>query len=216
MATIHAVFFDVGETLIDETRQWGAWADWLGIPRLTFFAAFGAVVARGDHHRAVFDYFVPGLDIAKAEAERAAAGKSFSIEARDLYDDALPCIANLRERGLVVGIAGNQPDGCEAALVASGVSADYIASSARWGIEKPSQRFFQRITQETGLPAKQIAYVGDRLDNDILPASEFGMFSIFIERGPWGFLHARKSDVAKANAHIRSLSELPDILSQVV
>ena len=44
---IHTVFFDVGETLLDETRIWGAWADWLGVTRLTFFAALGAVIARG-------------------------------------------------------------------------------------------------------------------------------------------------------------------------
>lgn len=215
MPKIRAVFFDVGETLVDETRQWGTWADWLSIPRLTFFAAFGAVVARGDRHRAVFDYFVPGLDIAKAEADRAAAGVGFSIEAGDLYADALPCIASLREMGVIIGIAGNQPEGCEAALAASGVSADYIASSARWGIEKPSQCFFERISQETGLLANQIAYVGDRLDNDVLPAAKFGMTSIFIERGPWGFLHASKPEVAKASARIRSLLELPEVLSRV-
>ncbi len=28
---IRAVFFDVGETLVDETRAWGSWADWLGL-----------------------------------------------------------------------------------------------------------------------------------------------------------------------------------------
>ena len=45
---------DVGETLIDETRVWSIWADVLGIPRLTFMAAFGAVVARGGEHQDVF------------------------------------------------------------------------------------------------------------------------------------------------------------------
>ena len=59
---IRAVFFDVGETLVDETRQWGLWADWLRVPRLTFFSAFGAVLERGEHHRIVFDHFVPGAD----------------------------------------------------------------------------------------------------------------------------------------------------------
>jgi FMN phosphatase YigB (HAD superfamily) len=29
---IKAVVFDVGETLVDETREYGTWADWLGIP----------------------------------------------------------------------------------------------------------------------------------------------------------------------------------------
>jgi hypothetical protein len=27
---IDAVAFDVGETLVDETREYGTWADWLG------------------------------------------------------------------------------------------------------------------------------------------------------------------------------------------
>ncbi|MBV9447267.1 MAG: hypothetical protein JO345_15400 [Streptosporangiaceae bacterium] len=34
MSPVRAVWFDVGEVLINETREYGAWADWLGIPRL--------------------------------------------------------------------------------------------------------------------------------------------------------------------------------------
>ncbi|MFF5204902.1 hypothetical protein [Streptosporangium sp. NPDC000396] len=40
---IRAVVFDVGECLVDETREYGTWADWLGVPRHTFSAVFGAV-----------------------------------------------------------------------------------------------------------------------------------------------------------------------------
>lgn len=29
------VALDIGETLIDETRVWGTWAEVLGVPRLT-------------------------------------------------------------------------------------------------------------------------------------------------------------------------------------
>jgi hypothetical protein len=35
---VRAVVFDVGETLVDETREYGAWADWLGAPRLRYSA----------------------------------------------------------------------------------------------------------------------------------------------------------------------------------
>ena len=28
---IKAVVFDVGETLVDESREYGTWADWLGV-----------------------------------------------------------------------------------------------------------------------------------------------------------------------------------------
>ena len=49
------VCLDVGETLIDETRVWGTWADVLGVPRLTFMAALGAAVERGWDYRHVFE-----------------------------------------------------------------------------------------------------------------------------------------------------------------
>lgn len=213
---IRAVFFDVGETLVDETRQWTSWADWLGVTPLTFCAALGAVIARGEHHRRVFDYFVPGIDLAVEDAKRQAAGKGYAIEPRDLYPDALPTLAALKARGLKIGIAGNQPEGAEAALSQAGVMADYLASSARWGVEKPSPHFFARIAETAGLPPSQIAYVGDRLDNDVLPSCEAGMFAVFLVRGPWGILHARRAEKARASLIIDRLSDLPVGLDSAV
>ncbi len=71
---MRAVFFDVGETILDETRQWGSWADWLGVPRLTMFAAVGAVVARGEHHHAAFELVAPGIDLAAVFIRRGPWG----------------------------------------------------------------------------------------------------------------------------------------------
>jgi hypothetical protein len=56
---IEAIVFDVGETLIDESREYGTWADWLGVPRHTFSAVFGAVIALGMDYRDTFRYFRP-------------------------------------------------------------------------------------------------------------------------------------------------------------
>ncbi len=58
--SISAVVFDVGEVLIDETTEYGNWADWLGVPRHTSSAMFGAVIARGGDYRQVFEHFRPG------------------------------------------------------------------------------------------------------------------------------------------------------------
>lgn len=44
MTPMRAVFFDVGETLIDETRMWAEWAWWLGVPCFTFFALLGSLI----------------------------------------------------------------------------------------------------------------------------------------------------------------------------
>ena len=66
------VCLDVGETLIDETRVWSIWADLLDVPRFTFMAALGAVLARGQDHRAVFDLVGrPGWEALRAEFEAA-------------------------------------------------------------------------------------------------------------------------------------------------
>src|SRR5215468_8751050 len=63
VVAVRAVFFDVGETIVDETREYGTWADWLGIPRHTFSAVFGAVIARGLDYRDTFQVFRPGFDL---------------------------------------------------------------------------------------------------------------------------------------------------------
>ena len=74
MTIIRAVFFDVGETLIDETRHWGGWADWLRVPHLALFAALGATIERGQHHQDVFEMFRPGFDLAREQAARERLG----------------------------------------------------------------------------------------------------------------------------------------------
>jgi FMN phosphatase YigB (HAD superfamily) len=83
-----------------------------------------------------------------------------------------------------------------------------VASSARWGVEKPSPAFFERIVAELSLAPEEIAYVGDRLDNDVLPAKAAGLLAVFIRRGPWGAVHATWPEVADADVRIESLDEL--------
>jgi FMN phosphatase YigB (HAD superfamily) len=63
---------------------------------------------------------------------------------------------------------------------------DWVGSSERWGVSKPAAEFFARVAQELGRPPEEIAYVGDRVDNDITPALAFGMQAVHIRRGPHG------------------------------
>jgi FMN phosphatase YigB (HAD superfamily) len=64
-----------------------------------------------------------------------------------------------------------------------------------------------------GVPAAEIAYVGDRVDNDVVPAADAGMVSIFLRRGPWGYLQADWPGVALAHLRLDSLAELPAALA---
>ena len=212
---IRLVVFDVGETLVDESRMWGAWADWLGVTRLTFFAALGAVIAAKRHHNEVFGLVRPGIDIAREREARLAHGNLTRIERHDLYPDAIPTLTRLRAAGLLLGLAGDQPANAEVEIRTLGLAVDFVASSARWGVEKPDLAFFERIVVEARLAPNQIAYVGDRLDNDVLPAVESGMLGVFVRRGPWGVIHATWPEAARASLRLENLEELPEALSGI-
>jgi HAD superfamily hydrolase (TIGR01549 family) len=197
------VCLDVGETIIDETRIWSIWADVLGIPRMTFLAAFGASVARGQEHRGVFSLLgVPDWRTRRPEVQRRYGG----FQAVDLYPDALPAIAALREHGLRVAVIGNQPAQRTAELRALGVDPDVMAMSEEMGVAKPDARFFTRALELMGDPeVSGVAYVGDRPDNDVRPSHAAGMRAVWLRRGPWGVIAA---DAPEAALQVGSLAEL--------
>ncbi|HUZ03077.1 MAG TPA: HAD family hydrolase [Thermomicrobiaceae bacterium] len=209
---IRAVCFDVGETLVDETRQWAGWADWLGIPHFTFFAALGAVIDRGEPHRRVFELFRPGIDLRAEWERRVAAGAAFGYSRDDLYPDVIPCLEALARAGYQVVAAGNQPARASAWLEALGMPFDLIALPESLGAAKPARAFFTGLAARLGLPPGEIAYVGDRVDNDVVPAADAGMVAIFLRRGPWGYLQAPRPGAARARLRIDDLATLPAAL----
>jgi FMN phosphatase YigB (HAD superfamily) len=194
-----AVFFDAGETLVDETRLWAGVADEVGVPHLTFFGILGALAARGESHRQVFEEL--GVE--------AVAGVPW--DERDLYPDAEPCLRELQARGLTVGVVGNASEEGEALFERLGV--DVVGSSGRWGVAKPAPAFFAGIVEEAGASPGEIAYVGDRVDNDVVPAAAAGLVAVHIRRGPWGYGQADWPEASRAHARIDSLSELPELVA---
>jgi len=203
------VCLDVGETLIDETRIWSTWADVLGIPRMTFLAAFGAVVARGQEHQDVFSLLgVTDWRVLLPDVQRRYAG----FQAVDLYPDARPAITALRERGLRVAVIGNQPAQRTAELRALGIDPDVMAMSDEIGVAKPDARFFARALELMGDPdPATVAYVGDRPDNDVRPSAAAGMRAVWLRRGPWGVITL---DAPGASLVVDSLTELASRLDE--
>lgn len=215
---IRAVFFDVGEVLVNETREYGTWADWLGVPRQTFSAVFGAVIAQGRDYRETFGEFQPGFDLTAERERRAEAGQPEWFDEDDLYADVRSCLSELRSQGLVVGIAGNQTLRAEGILQELDLPCDVLGTSDSWNAEKPDVAFFERLVVEADVPADEILYVGDRLDNDIRPAQILGIETAVLRRGPWG--HILRGETAaqilgedyetRCLFQLDSLAELPD------
>ena len=127
----------------------------------------------------------------------------------DLYPDVEACLAELRDPGYRVGIAGNHSLEADADVISLGLPVDVVGSSARWRAEKPSPAFFRRIVHERGYAPAETAYVGDRVDNDIDPAAAAGLVTVFVRRGPWAHLQAGGSVPERASLVVDSLVELP-------
>lgn len=209
MSPIRAVWFDVGEVLINETREYGTWADWLGIPRHTFSAMFGAVIARGQDYREVFSYFRPDFDLDSQRQARLDTGLGEYLNANDLYPDVRPCLHTLQDSGYFVGIAGNQTTRAGQFLRELHLPCDILATSDDWGVTKPDEAFFSKLIAVSGHQPEEIAYVGDRVDNDLRPAAKAGLHTVFVKRGPWGYI---SYEPGTASLEINSLTELPDAL----
>lgn len=211
---IRSVVFDIGETLLDDTAEFGRWADWIGIPRHTFSAVLGAVTAAGRDNAETFQYFRPGFDLGVERERRESAGRGEMIVESDLYPDARQALKQLQELGLCVAIAGNQTVRAAELLEDLRLPVDFIATSGQWGVAKPSVKFFERVINLVPGRASEIIYVGDHRDNDLSPAKLAGLRTAFIRRGPWGFLWGRDPDVmAQADWVIDSLLELPELLA---
>ncbi|MFD3687495.1 HAD family hydrolase [Nocardiopsis sp. NPDC058631] len=211
--TIRTVVFDVGETLVDETRIFARWADRFGIPHMAFFGTIGGVLASGGTLTDGFRLLVPGFDLA-AESDRWRAeepeGEREHFGERDLYPDVRPAFKAMRDAGLSLVIAGNQPTAAGPALTAMGLDVDGIGISDDWGVQKPRPEFFDRVVEladrtRPGITPGEILYVGDRVDNDVVPAVRAGMRAILLRRGIYGYRHSATRDAARADAVLDDL-----------
>jgi HAD superfamily hydrolase (TIGR01549 family) len=213
---IRAVVFDVGECLVDETREYGTWADWLGVPRHTFHAMFGAVIAQGRDYRETFQEFRPGFDLYRERERRAAAGQPETFGEDDLYGDVRTSLRELRSAGLWLGIAGNQTIRAGRILrELFSTDVDLIGTSDDWGASKPDPEFFKRVADAVPFDVGEILYVGDRCDNDIRPARDAGMHTALVRRGPWATIQWDDAEARELPTfRIQGLAELADEIAR--
>jgi FMN phosphatase YigB (HAD superfamily) len=197
---VRAVFFDVGETLVDEERLWREVALAAGLRPHVVWAALGATIAHGEEHSTLWER----LGVVRP----AGVWERIPFDDSDLYPDAIPCLEVLRADGLFVGVAGNQSATMEAWARAT-LPADVVASSDSLGAHKPDPAFFGRIVALAGREAGEVAYVGDRVDNDVVAARAAGLVAVHLRRGPWGLLQPTPEGVPG----IDSLTDLRSMLA---
>ena len=194
------IFVDVGSTLVDETEAYNHRArDMIAGTNITF--------KEFDDMRIVFAR--QGLD-GNSEAIRhfGLTKTPWHSEDEVPYPDACDTLTELKARGYRLGIIANQNPGLEKRLEDWGLQQyfDVIVSSAEIGYAKPEREIFEKAFEMVGCMAEESVMVGDRLDNDMLPAKEIGMKTVWMKSA---LAKYQTSEIA--DFQIQSLGELKEI-----
>lgn len=125
-----------------------------------------------------------------------------------LYPNTIECLEHIH-KSYKIGIIANQSLGSEERLKKFGILGyiDVLIASAEEGVAKPDKRIFEIALERAGCKPKEAAMVGDRLDNDIIPANEVGMYTIWIKQGDWKDASPRE-DLEQPDMTVENLREL--------
>ncbi|WP_234121626.1 HAD family hydrolase [Clostridium hydrogenum] len=210
MENVKCIFFDVGYTLINEDEVWKQRcveqaemedAKMLGISqRQIYEEIIQASITYQPQYRTVVKKF----GFLKAAPYRH--------ELEKLYDNVDLVLQSLAQK-YKLGIIANQTDGLVDRLNSLKISKyfSFVISSWDYQIMKPDSKLFQIAIEKSGYKASETIMVGDRLDNDIFPAKNIGMKTIWIKQG-FGGMQKPKTNEYLPDREIASLSELLDIL----
>jgi putative hydrolase of the HAD superfamily len=100
----------------------------------------------------------------------------------ELYDDALPTLAELRRRGLKLGLVSNTSRDLDAFVRHFGIDVDAWISSGTHGKVKPSPLIFVAALDMLGVEASSAVMVGDSPEDDVEGARAMGMRAILLDR----------------------------------
>ena len=100
----------------------------------------------------------------------------------ELYDDALPVLARLRESGLKIGLVSNTSRDLDAFVRHFALEVDAWISSGVHGKVKPSPTIFKACLELLELRAEEAAMIGDSPADDVDGARALGMQAFLVDR----------------------------------
>ncbi len=143
--------------------------------------------------------------------------KDWVIRHRQKLNPGIEEVLKTLSKTYMIALAGNQPTAVKYILQEHGLL-DYFTTtdvSEDIGRSKPDPDFFRYILQKLGVKTYEAIMIGDRLDNDIIPAKKLGMMTILVKVGAYAILEPRNPDEI-ADGVVRAVSELPGAVADVV
>ena len=211
MQGIKWIFFDVGSTLVDETEAYN---------HRIRDAIAGTDITFEQFQEKRLEYAKQNL---KSDLE---ALKFFGLEKPAWhredevpYPEAEEILAYLKKLGYKLGVIANQSFGTAERLEQWGLLQyiDVVAASAELGVAKPDPAIYEKAFALAGCAPEEAAMIGDRLDNDIVPAKKLGMKAIWIKQG----FNAYQDTTLTAPEHqpdaaIENLNELKNYFNDIL
>jgi putative hydrolase of the HAD superfamily len=121
-----------------------------------------------------------GADV-RAVAEAITEGWLHS-ENFELYEDALPVLADLRARGLKIGLVSNTSRDLDAFIRHFKLDVDAWVASGTHGKVKPSPSIFRAVLELLQVAPEAAVMVGDSPADDVEGAQAIGMRAFLIDR----------------------------------
>lgn len=195
------LFFDVGSTLVDESRaNEHRILDAIAGTDISYGQAYAQAVRLAEQN------------IAHPLKHLGLPLTPWHSEDEFVHPQAAECLAGLHGK-YKLGIIANQAPGTAARMEQYGLSQylDLIVASAEEGLEKPDPTIFQLALKRAGCLPEHAVMIGDRLDNDIMPAKQLGMKTIWIRQGFAG-MGRPLTERDTPDHSINSLMELLELL----
>ena len=100
------------------------------------------------------------------------------------YDDTLPTLKELKNRGLILGLVSNVAQDMESTYAELGLQPylDFKVTSFEVGYDKPRPEIFMAALKKAQVKPEESIYVGDQYHLDIVGARGVGMKALLIDR----------------------------------
>ncbi len=182
MKDIKYIFFDIGYTLVNEDNVWierckeqaaSQQARSMGV---TASVLMNDVQIASEHFRSQWKSVIEKYGFTQSA--------KYKSELETLYDDAHFALDSLSKK-FSLGIIANQSGDLLKRLQEWQVDNYFstVISSSDYGFSKPDERLFLAALKKSNCAPNNAVMVGDRLDNDILPAKSLGFQTVRIKQG---------------------------------
>lgn len=205
MSDIKYLFFDIGSTLVDETecvkKRCEVIIESNNIDRQEFYDRVEKC-AKTDSYavRAAALYY--GAEIPR-----------WYGELEKLYPDT-KMILEILSQNYKLGVIANQVAGTKDRLDNWGIGKyfDVVVASAEADCSKPDLKIFNLALEQAECKPNEAVMIGDRLDNDVVPAKQLGMKTVWVRQG-FAKYQSISNETEKPDFIIDSIGDILDILT---